>query len=407
MKPIVRFDHNSREYGRNWRAINDRLRSECPVGWSESHGGFWVVTRHRDVAEIARDDATFSSAFANGGVLIPPSPSAALPIMMDPPEFYTIRRLLNPWFSPARMVRWEARILEWTTQALDAHVESGAIDFVMDLGNLVPGKFTVSVLGLPIQDWFAYAEPQHLIVSYPTPGEGDPHRARMHAKALAGQRWCVEEILKLIPKRRADPQDDLISFLATADAGGRRLTDEEISGTALLVLAGGVDTTTALLACALLHLHEHADDRQRLIEQPALIGPATEEFLRYYSIVQGLARTVMRPVEIGGQPMAPGERVFISWASANFDPEAFDEPDRFILDREPNRHSTFGLGIHRCLGSSFARMEFRIMLEQILKRMPDFSIDVAACEPYEAIANANGYVSMPGRFSPGPRIGGA
>lgn len=405
IKTVVDFDHNSSHYGRHWREINADLRGRCPMAWSSNYGGFWVTSRYDDVARVARDDKTFSSAFENGGVQIPASPVKALPIMADPPEFLVIRRMLNPWFSPARLDQWEGQVKRWTAECIDRHIHTGRIDFVMDLGNPVPAMFTVALLGLPVEDWQRYAEPQHLNVSYPTPGENDPHRAAMHKRAAEGLQWCAMQIAALIPQRRADPGTDLLSFLATADAGGRKLGDEEIVAIAMLTLAGGVDTTTALLACALLHLHRHPEHRRRLIEQPELLPIATEEFLRYYSVVQGLARTVTRDVEVGGQKLAAGERVFINWASANFDPERFENPDEFILDREPNRHAAFGLGSHRCLGSTFARVEFQIMLGEVLRRMPDFVIDEAACEPYEAIVNANGYVRMPATFTPAAKAG--
>lgn len=401
MKTTVHFDHNSSHYGRNWREINADLRNRCPMAWSTEYGGFWVVSRYDDVARIARDDETFSSAFENGGVQIPASPTRALPIMMDPPEFLVLRRLLNPWFSPARLARWESLVRRWTTECVDKHIATGQMDLVMDLGNPVPAMLTLSLLGLPIQDWPRYAEPQHLNVAYPTPGENDPHRAEMYQRARDGLEWCAGQIAALIPERRARPGTDLLSFLVTATAWDRKLTDEEIIGIAGLTIAGGVDTTTALLACALLHLHRNPGQRARLIAEPELLPVATEEFLRYYSVVQGLARTAKRDVEVGGQNIAAGERLFINWASANFDADRFDDPDTFIIDREPNRHAAFGLGGHRCIGSNFARMEFQIMLAEVLRRIPDYVIDEAACEPYEAIVNANGYVCMPATFTPG------
>jgi len=165
-----------------------------------------------------------------------------------------------------------------------------------------------------------------------------------------------------------------------------------------------VDTTGSLLSSVLEYLSRHEDVRARLIADPALIPQATEEFLRYFAPVQALARTAARDCVIGGQHIAAGERVQLSWSSANFDEDAFDDPDELRIDRFSNRHQTFGIGIHRCLGSNFARVEFKVMLEEVLRRLPDFEIGSTACR-YRSIAIVNGWVNLPATFTPGPREG--
>jgi cytochrome P450 len=186
---------------------------------------------------------------------------------------------------------------------------------------------------------------------------------------------------------------------------GEPIEEARVVEMIFLILAGGVDTTTALIAQGIKYLDEHPEDRRRLIDDPSLIANACEEFLRYYTPTQNLARTVTADVEIGGRAMCPGERVLMSWASINHDPAMFDRPNEVIIDRFPNRHAAFGLGAHRCLGSNFTRVEFRIMLEEVLKRMPDYALDPTGTEPYENIGIVNGFRHMAATFTPGTRLG--
>jgi cytochrome P450 len=170
-----------------------------------------------------------------------------------------------------------------------------------------------------------------------------------------------------------------------------------------LVIFGGVDTTGSLVGNALDWLYRNPDKRDLLRSNPELLPKAIEEFLRYFSPIAGLARTATRPCTVGDQEIDTGERVFVSWSSANFDPEAFDDPDEVVLDRFPNKHQSFGLGIHRCLGAHFARVEARIVVEEVLRRMPDYV--VGAGHPYPSIAVVNGFINLPVTFTPGSRVG--
>ena len=169
------------------------------------------------------------------------------------------------------------------------------------------------------------------------------------------------------------------------------------------IINGGVDTTTVLLANALEYLDRNHDLRRRLVDEPALLPSATEEFLRYFSPVQAFSRTVARDVELGGQQLERGDRVLLCFGSANRDESEFPAADEFVADRFPNRHVAFGLGKHRCIGSTLARTEFMIMLDEVLARMPDYEIDRDASERYVSLGIVNGWIRMPGRFTPGPR----
>jgi cytochrome P450 len=166
-----------------------------------------------------------------------------------------------------------------------------------------------------------------------------------------------------------------------------------------LMMAGGMDTTTAVLANAALYLFQNPDERRRLIDEPELLPSAIEEFLRFYSPVQALARTVASDTVLHGQQLREGQRLLLSWASANRDETVFDRADEVVLDRKPNRHAAFGLGAHRCLGSHLARLEIRIVLGELLRRAPNYRILSGESERYESIGVVNGWSTMPIRIS--------
>jgi cytochrome P450 len=186
---------------------------------------------------------------------------------------------------------------------------------------------------------------------------------------------------------------------------GRRLTDGELQSVLWNLVAGGLDTTTSLTALALHHLDAHPDQRARLVEDPALVAPATEEFLRYFSVNETLTRTVSRDTELGGQRLCRGEHLMLSWLSANRDEAVFDRADEVVLDREANPHLAFGVGPHRCIGMHMARTMFQVLLTGVLARIPDYAVDRDATRFYAGNPELNGVVTMPATFTPGPRVG--
>jgi cytochrome P450 len=172
-----------------------------------------------------------------------------------------------------------------------------------------------------------------------------------------------------------------------------------------LLISGGVGTTASLVSQTLVHLARHPGQRQRLIDEPDLMPRAVEEFLRAFSPTQALARTVTRDVEFRGCPMRKGDRALLAWSSANRDPAQFDCPDEVDLDRWPNRHTAFGMGVHRCAGAHLGRAIARELLGQILRRMPDYRIDESGLETYAHQGVNAGYQRIPATFTPGPRLG--
>jgi len=401
-RATVDFDHNSEEFARDGDAILGDLRARCPVAYTEQHGGYWVLTSYGAAERAMRDERTFSSrheppeadGFHFAGVNIPEAAMANVLIEQDPPEWNPIRRILNPLFAPPKVATLRTAFERFTGDCIDRVIESGTIDFVLDLANPVPAMATLEFLGLPLDQWERYAEPCHEVV-YSRPGSPE------FMKAIEGQMWMFDAVRSEVTARREDPRDDNLTAIMQADVGGRTLDDDEVVSLCGTIINGGVDTTTALLANAIEYLDRNHDLRAALAADPALVTVAAEEFLRYFSPVQAFARTVAEDTELDGQHLTRGDRVLVHFGAANRDEREFPDPDTFVADRSPNRHMSFGLGKHRCVGSTFARAEFTVMLQQVLARMPDYVLDRAAMEAYPSHGIVRGYIRMPGSFTRG------
>ena len=364
---------------------------------SEAYGGFYVVTRNDDVRRVLVDVDTFSSDHGDefDGIGIPPFPIRAIPVETDPPDHTDYRRLLTPWFTPAAAAGWEPFARDVTTAALDAVIETGEMDLVLDLVSPVPAIVIAKLFGLPTEDWRVYAEAAH------------PNHVAASSGEEPASLWpaVLERVMDVVRARRLDPRDDLVTAIATAEIDGRRLPEEETLQICFQVIAAGVDTTTSLASESVWWLSRQPQARDWLREDPARIDAACEELLRYFSTTQAVARTVTRDVEVAGRSLHRGDRVLVSLASANLDEAGFDRADEVVLDRAPNRHVGFGLGPHRCVGMHLARVTFRVMVEELLARVPDFEVDPERSRHYELIGMVNGWQSLAATFTPGTRRG--
>jgi cytochrome P450 len=405
-EPEVQFDHHSHEHASNAANIYRSVRESSGIVHSDLYGGFTVLTRYADIAAAARNHETFSSkrdfngpGMGGGGLSIPPNPATHLSLdELDPPEWKRVRAALNPTLSPGAVKRMTPTLHEVTAYFIDRFIESGKGDLVLDVANPIPAIMTLDFLGFPRNDWERYADPIHKMAVV--------HRERPEfAPVHQGMLWIIDQLYARIAECRIDPKDDLVSKLILHDAGGEPFTDEEIQEMLFIALAGGIDTTTALMSNTFFYLHERPDERRRLQRDPSLLDSACEEFLRVFTPVQSQARTIAKPTKVGGAELKRGDRVLLAWASANRDDEQFDDPDVVKLDRFPNRHCAFGLGIHRCIGSNLARTMFKTVVSEILRRIPDYHVVAAEAHRYERIGTVNGWEQMPITFTPGSREG--
>jgi cytochrome P450 len=400
----VNFDHHRPVAERDPDDAYAELRASCPVAWTDAHGGYWVVTKAGDVGRVLKEYKTFSSAhneWVPTGVvhLIPPYEMGRfVPEDLDPPEFHKYRRLLNGLLSPKHVAAMADRIEYWTTYFIDQFIEAGSCDFVYDLTSPLAGAVVLEWVGFPRSDQRRVSAAFHDAVAYPP----DDERCQRAYSDLA---WLDERIKEEIADRRAEPRDDPITYLVEQEIDGEPISDEMIEGMLRIIIGGGVDTTTSVMSSTIVHLARHPEHRQRLIENFDELWPtASEEFLRRYPPVRTHARTVIADTEVGGCAMRRGERVLASESSACHDEDVFDDPMTVVLDRFPNRHLAFGLGIHRCAGMHLARAEFREVIRQILARTPDYRIDETALERYHIEFQISGWISVTGTFTPGKRI---
>jgi len=407
--PRYHFDRHTPEYRENFLEITHDMHAKCPIAWTDTYEGHWVAAGGQEVFDLARcphvsnDHDVHNQRRGYKGISIPKMIDSegfrGGMLEMDDPEHRFYRSALNPYLSPAAVRRWEPFVDEIVRACIDDHIETGQIDFVDDLANVVPAVLTLAMLGVPLEKWTLYNEPAHASV-YTAPNSPDSGRIRDLYMNM------VVDLFTNLAEIRETPRPGIINALAELRIDGEPPADIELIGMLNLLIGGGFDTTTALTAHALEWLSEHPSDRIRLSAgRDTLLNPATEEFLRYFTPAPGDARTVSDAVNIGETRLQEGERLWLSWAMANRDPNLFDEPDSVILDRKANRHFSFGLGVHRCIGSNVARTVFKSMLTAVLDRMPDYRCDAAGAVHYDTIGVIQGMRHLPATFTPGERLG--
>ena len=403
------FDRNAAEYRSEFKQITEEMHAKCPMAWTDTYDGHWVAAGSNEVFELARCPAVSNDHDINNerrgyrGISIPKARRVSMVrggiLEMDDPEHRTYRNVLNPYLSPAAVKRWEPFIHDVTRACLDERIETGSIDFVDDLANVVPAVLTLAMLGIPLKKWNLYSEPVHAAVYTP---EHSPDIERVTAMHREMGLDMVNTMLEI----RENPRPGIVNGLLQLRIDGEPAPDLEILGNLGLVIGGGFDTTTALTAHSLEWLSERPDERKRLSKnRDTLLDPATEEFLRYFTPAAGDGRTFSDDVEVNGNQFKEGERLWISWAMANRDPSVFADPDEVVLDRKGNRHFSFGIGVHRCVGSNVARTVFKTMLTAVLDRMPDYHCDPDGAVHYETIGVIQGMRNLPATFTPGPTVG--
>jgi cytochrome P450 len=360
------FDHCSPEYAADPFVVWDELRAECPIARSERFRGMWVPTRSTDIEAIARDTSTFSSrsplvaefgSMAEFGFKVPP-------ISSDPPYHTEFRRLLLPFFAPARIAAWRPKIEKLTDQLIDAFIDRGSVDAAQEYAEHIPVQVIAEMLGVPSSDSGQFRKWVHELL------ELAPTDFEVAIQALLEFQTYLNEH---VAARRQAPGDDLISFLLAATIDGRPLDENEVFGGCLLLLMAGIDTTWSAIGAALWHLAGNQENQERLRQEEALWPSAVEEFLRAFAPVT-MAREVTTDIEFQGCPMKAGDPLLLPFPAANRDPDAFDKADEVLLDRPDNRHFAFGVGIHRCLGSNLARLELTVAVQRFVARVPPFSL---------------------------------
>ena len=379
------------------------LRREAPVHWhlDPDGPGFWALTRYDDVVLVNRDNELFSSARGSALIIEQDEESLAqqrlMMLNMDPPMHTRYRLLVNKGFTPRMVGQLEERARAYVNAMIDDVSEKGECDFVTDIAAELPLQVIAEVMGVPQED-------RHLVFDWSNRmiGADDPEYMGSPEAVFEASTELYAYANQLAAKKRANPDNDIISVLLQAEIGGDRLTELEFDLFFLLLAVAGNETTRNLIAHGQLALMDHPDQRARLIADPSLVPHAVDEMLRWGTPVMHFRRTAQRDTEIRGQRIAEGDKVVIWYISANRDEDMFDDPYRFDIGRTPNEHVAFGGGgPHFCLGANLARLEIRVMFEELLRRIPDME----PSGPVQRLRSnfINGIKHMPVQFTPTAR----
>jgi cytochrome P450 len=391
------FDHLSPALASNLHPTLSRARGMCPVLHSDQYEGFWVATRYEDILRVSQDWETFSSEL---GITVPSVPAPAnadgrpmkiLPVAVDPPLQRTFKRLINAYFTPKAVTAWEEPTRQLVNRLLDGFIVSGHCDFMADFARPFPGLafFDLALHAPPddleqVNQWATMASLPHV------------EESRDCLMKLAG--WIggfVEQ------RRRSGSRGDVVDAVLAADIDGRPITEAEAIGTIQLLVLGGLETTAGVLGMAMLRFCREPEILASIRSQPQLIPNVVEELLRLDGSFICIGRTARHDTDVAGRSIKAGDRILMYWASANRDEAEFENPDRFDPDRRKNRHIAFGAGPHRCAGSNLARMNLRVALEELARRLENVQLDPGATIEYHSTFN-RAPLSVPITFNRGP-----
>ena len=371
------------------------LRDEAPAYYLEEYDG-WALSRFEDNWRATEDTLTFSSTAGTTAAqtlsrVEPPNPSVN---QLDPPDHTRLRQAIRAPFARAHVASLEPEVRAFVRRQLDRAAAAGELDAIRELADPLAAFVACELLDLP------QADAPLLVAWVHRYTQNEPGDLGRSADALSAAREMNEYLAEHARRWRGSPgrAESVVSTFLGFELEGRRLTDLEIASHLQTLVIGGTDTTPKGIGSALLRLHQHPDQRARLAAEPRRIPAAFTEVLRYDMPTQFMARTVARDVELHGQKLRPGQGVLLLFAAANRDEREFPDPDRFDVDRNPRRILSFGHAAHVCLGAHVARLEGRVVLEEILARFPGYHLDESRLV-YRRADQIQGLVSAPIQFS--------
>ncbi len=379
-----------------------RLRDDAPAYWDPVHR-LWGISRHDDVVEVEKDTARYTSALGSRPRIV----GDVSMINNDDPLHQSKRRLVARRFTPRSVKQHEDHVRRVVTDLIDAISPAGQCEVVADLAAPLPARVICEMLGFDVSHADRCREWSE--VTMLSGGQYDVGGA-VHEPSEATINAVFEfasAALEVLAQRRAEPRDDLFSVWAHSelelpDGTVRAMNDDEVVHEALLLLDGGAETTRTVIGTMCLELARHPDQRAALVADPAILGrTGVEELIRWVTPILNMRRTATEDHELHGQTIRAGDEILLMYGSANRDERVFADPDTLDLAREHNHHVAFGFGTHFCLGASLARLEIRVMFEEIARRLPDLEL-VDAVEPRRLpSAFACGYEALPMTFTPG------
>ena len=341
------------------------MRAHAPVYW-DAEGKVWGVALHEDVLEVSRQPDLFCSGQSSR----PDSPPIPSMINLDDPAHRRRRGLVSRGFTPRRVGDHAAKIRQICRELVDAIAPKGRCDFVAEVAAPLPMMLIGDLLGVEPEDRLMLQRWSDELIA------GTSMTATPEAMASAVRAFgeYAEYNRRVVADRRAHPREDMMSVLVEAVIDGEKLSDDDLLQEGLLILVGGNETTRHVLTGGAEALCRHPDQRRKLVEDPSGIPTAVEEMLRWVTPIQNMNRTATRDTEVRGQRIRAGDKLLLLYPSANRDERVFADPFRFDAARDPNPHLAFGFGAHFCLGASLARLELRLLFEELLPRVPDMRL---------------------------------
>jgi cytochrome P450 len=378
------------------------LRANAPVAWVDvpNYQPFWAITKHADIMAIERANTLFTNSprpvlMTEEADQQQAAVGISTLIHMDDPQHRVVRAIGVDWFRPKAMRALKLRVDELAKRFVDNMAESGdQCDFVQEVAVNYPLYVIMSLLGLPESDF-----PQMLRYTQELFGNDDAElqRGTSTEEQIGVLLEMFEYFTSVTVSRRANPTEDLASAIANAKIDGEPLSDVDTVSYYVIIATAGHDTTSAVISGGLQALIENPDERERLRANMDLMPLATEEMIRWVTPVKEFMRTAREDTTVRGVPIEAGESVLLSYASANRDEDVFDEPFRFDVGREPNKHNAFGYGVHFCLGAALARMEINSFFSELIPRLE--SIELAGDPQHIATIFVGGLKHLPIRYS--------
>jgi len=368
------------------------LREQAPAFWNEEIG-FWALSRHADVSSAFADHRRYSNAdvVALDEISMDDPTSVYSFLAMDPPLHDQMRALVSRGFTPRRIAALEPRIREVAREHLGKIRDSGECDFIDDFAGKLPMDIVSELLGVPQPDRDRLRRWSDTVVHREEGIHDVPPAAIEASIALIGY------YSELVADRRKSLGEDMISALLQAEIDGKRLSDTDVIAFLFLMVIAGNETTTKLLGNAVYWIVQNPEQRDLLRGDPSMIPLWVEETLRYDNSTQALARTLTCDIDLHGETMRTGDKVFLLLGSANRDDRVFRDPDLYDLNRDTSEMLSFGRGVHFCLGASLARLEGRVALEELQSTLPNFEIDLDRLVRVHSI-NVRGFAAMPMSF---------
>ena len=395
MRPLTEFDLNDRGLGDRQPEVLARLREQCPVGYSTRYGGYWHLSSYDECLRAARDYQRFTTA---QGLLIPPSGASirVIPPDIEPPEHTSYRKMLMAYFSTGATAAYEPMVTEIITRTLASFAERGHADLAADFAVQIPPLVITGVFGIAPE----YCEEMRALGEQFLQTQVSDDLEVKRAAGLALEKWVQDRIDERLGADDSNPPADVLARIVNSEIDGEPMPTERILGMIRVLIMAGHETTIHSIASLLYRVATTPGVRDRLLADRSLVQKAVDESLRLDSPVLYLGRTVTGDTEVGGQSLAKDEKIALLYAAANRDPERFENPDVFDLDRDARSHLAFGSGRHRCLGEHLAALEMRVALNVVLDTIPDYQVAPGGEVRWGSGGVSCGVTTLPVVFTP-------